>query len=160
MINKVDELLHMIETASPDDKNILGEIDARVWCYLNDITYDKPIYFEHKIRGHTLRGHRTEELGDISTWNTPTDKNGKWTEWKFPRSTYSSSRNALVNIRPPNSFGSLRFGLEGSNICDCMCRTDTDYFFSIPKLLPSECLAELHSIMQLWKQIKDNVILP
>lgn len=75
----MEEILKLIETVDPNDREKLDEIDARVWCFLNKYRYDGPYDSNgfHYIKG-TYRGKKAHNL----------------------ITSYCESRDALKAIRP------------------------------------------------------------
>lgn len=90
------ELLKLIETVDPNDAEKLDEIDARVWCYLNNINcvvYHPQQYHDdylHGVEDETGKIHEAPEFRH-------TDEYGNGFS-HFPE--YTRSRDVLKAIRP------------------------------------------------------------
>lgn len=118
------KILKMIENASPYDTATLDEIDARVWCYLNNV---------YLVRFDFHGTNREINFGDSKT--------GTFKGEAKDVPLYTRSRDALKRIRPdgvviqvtyyPQGFQGDAVGSKGKS----------------PRL-PTEELAELHAIIQ------------
>lgn len=125
------EILKLIEEVDPSDTAKLDEIDARVWCYVNKITFVK------------MAGVGTfyQELPYGVRQHCPID---------YP---YTRSRDALKAIRPEG----FTFDIKNLHVgWECMAfdmRDDSDGMWNNYEhgkicRLKTEELAELHAILQ------------
>lgn len=129
-------ILDMIETVNPNNTNALDEIDARVWCWLNNWTF-------------SFIGSRKEPYGFIAKQ----DHDGPVCE-DVPKAQYTRSRDALKSIRPEG------WHYECNKICNgtywAAMHEETSEGVSGDEegesfqawYLKSEELAELHAIIQ------------
>lgn len=117
------ELLKMIETVDPNDKAKLDEIDARVWCYINDREY-----FEHDDEKVWFY------LGGIARTYVCYDN-------------YTRSRDALKQIRPDGWHPSV-WTYDGGSRCIISGYVGGVLYEFDSKILKTEELSELHAIIQ------------
>lgn len=81
------EILRMIEAVDPEDTGKLDEIDARVWCYLNDARFKRML--SNKYPTLTPNKFSFYQRGSLST---------RLIVYAYK---YTRSRDALKEIRPP-----------------------------------------------------------
>lgn len=122
------EILKLIENVDPSDDAMMDEIDARVWCYLNDKRY---------LSNREMIGGNCVLYGSDRDYHSPV-------------APYSRSRDALKAIRPAGymwEVGSLNDRIK----FHCHMRnfpSDGETLFSRHTFGPTEELAELHAIIQ------------
>ena len=117
-----DEILKMIETVDPSDEEVLDEIDARVWCFLNNKKY------------------KSHESGYVKFMVI----NGNT---YFDVKEYTRSRDALKAIRPEGWKFEIYCWGNGNRISFFRKKEDR-YINFYTETLPTEELAELHAIIQ------------
>ena len=125
------EILRMIEEVDPADTAKLDEIDARVWCYLND----KP------FAGMLLRGNGFRYLMPNQFEVTVFFENGNVLN-------VSASRDALKAIRPEGWNLEIEVWGKPQARCTIWKRPFCDTGIRFSRWLPTEELAELHAIIQ------------
>jgi len=121
------KLLQMIETVDPSDTAKLDEIDARVWCFLND-----------RVLRFTEGKRRFRYTLQCPLSMPPHRKRLNKEEY------YTRSRNALKAIRPPVWSIVNQAGDRGI-YCNIVMDEKASFFCSCAK---TEELAELHAIIQ------------
>ena len=119
-------ILKLIEEVSPDDTAALKEIDARVWCWLNNKTYDTHAIFNDVV----------------SIWF---GNKGKSVH-QFIR--YTRSRDSLKSIRPEGYFSIDENGTKGWQASINRPDDGPSGPCFIITGMPTEELAELHAIIQ------------
>src|SRR5665213_267881 len=134
--NPAAEILSMIETVSPDDVAKLDQIDARVWCYLNDDGGNIVFVGKEKF-GYTYAFG--DDFGvDSGIYNTDEKQ-------------YTRSRDELKKIRPQGwcfDLDSYYNHPAGKVLFDCSCdKINYEDCLQTPAFLTEE-LAELHCIIQ------------
>lgn len=119
------EILRLIENVDPSDTAKLDEIDARVWCYIEELQYV----------GTSKRGPVPMFLYNYDKEEFAASFNGK---------KYTRSRDALKAIRPEGwdyacSYTSGRWAelWKQDNLWRCVANN-----------LPNDELAELHCVIQ------------
>lgn len=122
------EILKMIEEVSPNDTTKLGEIDALVWCWLNDKTYSGSRIVTVEDRMFRYVEHQYED-GYINA----------------PRHT--RSRDALKAIRPEGWIYDCEW-YSKNRFTARFYKLDSDEIQEESPVLPTEELAELHAIIQ------------
>lgn len=163
-------LLPLIEQVSPEDVAGLDEIDARVWCYRNEISM---VGFIHRIKGMDFIKTAPENI--IMCWDDkcvtfaqnnnafddyfrPGDYNRATvdnivvlsgnrflvpSEGQFP--LYTRSRDALKAIRPDGWRFEFKWVSSGTIFYYSAQRKNKTF---ISAAMPTEELAELHAIIQ------------
>lgn len=122
------DILGLIEVVDPEDTDKLDEIDARVWCWLNN--------------GEFLR---TKFFGTLVQYIDLTD--GKTKGHSF-HTQYTRSRDAIKGIRPGGCLFSIQVLEDGcAEVAYLYPPNEDDICLDSPKL-PTEELAELHAIIQ------------
>ena len=123
----------MIEGVDPSDTDTMDELDARVWCFINNEVYMENV--TENDYGKKLTSHVRVK--------------GEYKKNKICRySRYTRSRDALKSIRPDGWWFICAMHEEG---CTCECAVfyedDEIRIIESPEL-PTEELAELHAIIQ------------
>ena len=157
-MTEAQKLLEMIEAVDPTDKATMDEIDARVWCWLNGkVLCGAGRFDEFKGLKPTSWGENT-----IVHFAIETVKSSKKQSCK----KYSRSRDALKAIRPDGYKVQISIHEWGSYFKDYpRYKNESDWLLTpnystddacpynnlspirSPRL-PTECLAELHAIIQ------------
>ena len=142
------KLLKMIENVSPDDTDMLDEIDARVWCWLH---------------GHEVL---SVEDGGIKYLSLDINLHVRSLRFrKYPKSSikkrscaYTRSRDALKGIRPDGCEVGVFTNLGIAQCHITLGYDEEEMLFSV-RDLPTEELAELHAIIQSiqWERDNDNL---
>ena len=129
------DILKMIEEVDPSDTAKLDEIDARVWCWIEGIRY-----IAH------------ESWGDGNKRLAVFGEKGYWID------RYTRSRDALKAIRPEGWNFNVYFGCKGWEQpkfywCASAGKREVNKYENVVYTdnLPTEELAELHSIIQTIK---------
>ena len=131
-MTEAKKMLELIESVDPDDTDALNEIDARVWCLVND-DWDYETHFKKPFSGGF-----TSKNGD-----------GKYLKY-IPE--YTRSRDALKAIRPEGWQWVVEY-IGGEYYC-CLHDKYLDSVFSCDA--PTEELAELHAIIQAIEWERNN----
>ena len=127
----IEPILRMIESVSPDDSKALDEIDARVWCYLNEYL------FHHMAYGTPY--YTASSVG------------------RYCREEYTRSRDALKAIRPENwTFDIYNTVQNGSNCEGQYMKEDDIVIYRMSPRLKTEELVELHAILQAIAYERNN----
>ncbi len=137
-MERVEDILKMIETVDPNDTAKLDEIDTRVWCYLKG--------YEYIHGGQITNAHKRADIW-IKHDNQFGGCNVCFPTWI----KYTRSRDALKEIRPEGWTHCIR------NRGECwvveFARLDAKDPFradmiEVEGLGVTEELAELHAILQ------------
>lgn len=132
MVSDAQTILKMIESVDPKDTDTLDEIDCRFDAFLrlvDFIGHDYGCYYKSNIR-----------------------------EKRICLRQYTRSRNALKAVRDAELEGwwfNISIEHTGRASCEAVLIVPITEEYSIPKkLLPTECLAEAHAIVQgiEWKR--------
>lgn len=134
-MTEAKKILTMIEAVDLDDTDALDEVDARVWCLVFKKTffkhYDDNMRFVSEVSRETVIRDGTERI--IINWV------------KLSPPKYTRSRDALKSIRPTKHYWKgIYYGPTG---WQAEYTINTAASFESPRL-PTEELAELHSIIQ------------
>lgn len=128
-----EKILDMIENVDPNDSDALDDIDARVWCFINN---EKFIGWVNDERAY----FNTDKLINRSTREKP---------------KYTRSRDALKSIRPDGWYpilyaisngGGCVLGFQAS-LFSLRAKVDSPDSYT-KSLFQTEELAELHAIIQ------------
>jgi len=134
-MTEAQKILSMIESVSPDDTAKLDEIDARVWCYLNN----RDIFLHYAIKDHPPLFYFRDDTKPWGKTYIPDylhDEN-----WQYTR-----SRDALKAIRPDGFFiASIQENIDGEGWTCSLDNEDKSFWSPYSK---TEELAELHAIIQ------------
>jgi hypothetical protein len=141
------KILELIENVDPKDTDTLDEIDVQVWCWLNNYTldvYDDVEYGYFKVK------ENPEEEYNIGEYEFLYESDKE----KYHQKYYTRSRDALKSIRPEGWRVDIAQSSEHKDFrCilvndECRCQGG--------KYLPTEELAELHSIIQAIQWEREN----
>lgn len=142
-------ILKMIEEAAPDDTDTLDEIDARVWCFLNNIPWSRI-------------GRSYDDAPYAEEWFYFDKLKSPFNRTKGLSTKYTRSRDALKSIRPegwvfnsrsvrgfdPYSYKFTTSGFKPVWDREKQIREDIHHIYKPGLSLPTEELAELHAIIQ------------
>lgn len=142
-MTQASEILELIENVDPEDSAALGEIDARVWCWLEGYKYIGEYEIE---RGPNIAGNFRKEPCFKYSGKEGEEHTQEYFHFycEMPHA-YTSSRDALKSIRPQGWYFIIKHCyLEKDYWAQC---TNTDQIFTADGF-PTEELAELHAIIQ------------
>lgn len=125
---KAADILRMIEAVSPDDAGKLDEIEARIWCWLNNRVFhgrDGKGRFAYNLHYPLSMPHPRKRIDSSMQ--------------------YTRSRDALKEIRPEGHYIDLH-AFEEKWLCRFTNHEGKILIES--EFLPTEELAELHAIIQ------------
>lgn len=151
-MTEAQKILKMIETVDPEDSDKLDEIDARVWCWLNDKNWIGLFYLPDFANGYGTIETQSYRHGDNERYSYPIpvqDSKG----WTY----YTRSRDALKAIRPKDWQITLNHSGQGSSSecfqfsmthwgARCVAKKYINWHWEYEA--PTEELAELHAIIQ------------
>lgn len=168
-----DEILKLIEAVDPSDTAKLDEIDARVWCFLNDLPYLGKVVFEPHIKAFPenlsfsyicgdgpysdvfVQNHYNHVFYPSRNKYTPLRKHSA-----IYAPLYTRSRDALKSIRPEGwqlrmgstgeyDFEKNTFQPDGKFLCQLeQYDKGIQNYKTVSERMPTEELAELHTIIQ------------
>ena len=126
------DILKMIEEVDPSDTAKLDEIDARVWCLLHEARFKKML----STPEHYKHGYFSYYQGSV--WGS---------KMVYPPMQYTRSRDALKSIRPEGWIYDCEW-YSKNRFTARFYKLDSDEIQEESPVLPTEELAELHSIIQ------------
>lgn len=130
----MNEILKMIEEVDPNDTAKLDEIDARVWCWLNE-----NIYVPHPYQD--TWNYRYKPSADFEGYICGSLGAGEEAQ------QYTRSRDALKSIRPEGWIYDCEW-YSKNRFTARFYKLDSDEIQEESPVLPTEELAELHAIIQ------------
>ena len=144
-------LLKMIEEVDPSDTDALDEIDARVWCFIENIEYKN-----HELREGDM-AYRTRDAILINKVPYPY---GDDFDCEICEYFYTRSLDAQESLIPDNwIFTNMWYGLDDHSEMQYEMRrapyTNNDPALS-SEYLPTERLARLYTIIQAIAYEREN----
>lgn len=133
------QILTMIEQVDPNNPQQLDEIDARVWCFINEKTYLRHTSSE----GYDCYGKKNQ-TGIFIEEHTETDLSRRYVPYSHCEQ-YTRSRDAIKSIRPDGWYIQITTQQDGAY---CVIWENIKSAYLTTPILPTEELAELHAIIQ------------
>lgn len=130
------KILELIESVDPSDVAALDEIDARVWCFVNGHVFRGMSHLNHFIYSEECYYYYVPE--DNGTTN------------------YTRSRDALKAIRPEGWHYSNHHESSGGHEWNLFKPKDESWPQTRRVVLPTEELAELHTIISAIEYERTN----
>lgn len=143
-----EDILKMIEVVDPNDTYLLDEIDARIWCWINNARFKRMLSNKYP----TLQPNKFSfyKNGTLDT---------KLIVYEYK---YTRSRDVLKSMRPndwkftvdhrigngKDRFKEWRFCGHAWKHIGEYDKFGTIYYYTDKNFLPTEELAELHAIIQ------------